>query len=142
MSHHGLLVSKLRDTFFPNLGVRGVMENKVDAVCPCVSLADLCGWDCWRTQLWSLAVSPGGLSCSQVLCSWIRRYLYKALGFPLESRDCHFCLRGCMTIYTSTSWQMWKPKVRPVVRRGWRLCVQGLGCLTCHRSLAGQLAKS
>lgn len=72
MSHHGLLVSKLRDTFFPNLGVRGVMENKVDAVCPCVSLADLCGWDCWRTQLWSLAVSPGGLSCSQVLCSWIR----------------------------------------------------------------------
>lgn len=67
MSHHGLLVSKLRATFFPSLRVRGMMEDKVDAVCPCVNPADLCAWACWRAQLWSLAVSPDRLSCSQVL---------------------------------------------------------------------------
>ena len=43
MSHPGLLVSKLRDTFFPNLGVHGVMEDTVDIVCPCVNPGDLCG---------------------------------------------------------------------------------------------------
>lgn len=104
-------------------------------MCPCVKPADLCDWDQWRTQLWSLAVSPGRPSCSQVLCSWTRVYLYESLGFPLESRDCHFCLRGCVTIYSSISWQLWKPKVRPG-------CVQGLGYLICHRSLAGQLVRS